>query len=38
MVKVYATDKIGELADNLLKAGVTKIEGFDWASEEEDDA
>lgn len=37
-IKVYATDKIGELADSLLKAGVTKIEGFEWASEEEDDA
>ena len=37
-ISVYATDKIGELADSLLKAGVTKIEGFEWTSDEEDDA
>ena len=37
-ISVYATDKIGELADSLLKAGVTKIEGFEWTTDEEDDA
>lgn len=37
-MKVFATEKIGQLADSLLKAGVTKIESFEWVSEEEDDA
>lgn len=36
-IKVTATDKIGELADKLLKIGVTKIESFEWNSNEEDD-
>lgn len=31
-IKVFATEKIGELADDLIKIGVTKIESFEWAS------
>ena len=37
-INVYATDKIGELADDLIKIGVTKIQSFDWASNEEDES
>lgn len=31
-------DRIGDLADRLLKTEVTKIDSFDWASNEESDA
>lgn len=37
-ISVYHTEHIGELADELLRAGVTKLEAFDWASTEEDDS
>jgi uncharacterized protein YggE len=37
-ISVYHTDKIGELADQLLKAGVSQLNSFDWASSEEDDS
>lgn len=37
-ISVYHTEKIGELADQLLKAGVSEIESFEWASTEEDDS
>lgn len=33
-VRVDNTDKIGELADKLLKTENTKIESFDWESDE----
>lgn len=36
-MRVDNTDKIGELADKLLKTENTKIESFDWDSDEEDD-
>lgn len=36
-IQVDNTDKIGELGDKLLKVSNTKIDSFDWESEEEDD-
>lgn len=36
-IEVENTDKIGELGDKLLKVSNTKIDSFDWESEEEDD-
>lgn len=36
-IQVDNTDKIGELGDKLLKLSNTKIDSFDWESDEEED-
>ena len=35
---MYATDKIGELADELIKIGVTQIQAFEWSTNEDDES